>query len=308
MVASPNDQEDLRKILAAVEYIPPGTPAPAPGPAIRGFSLGDVTIDAETAVKRLQSRYQQLSAAAAQLAPIANLVPCAVIDAYQRAVHEYRLMGRDVFAELDRNKLQMAQIVYKDGQPVPDPNNPGQYVTRTLSAPLSPPVFVASSFTRCPGLFDVYNPSGLAGSFGHAMSVNLGIAPLLIWGGVIVVSLLGTAVALNQLRFVIHGENPKPAETVNAYLDCFTKLRAGGATAEAATAGCTGAANAGQGAGTGGIAFTSLAIGAVAVASLAGLAYLLFSRRSDGGSQVHYLPAPAPAPTAGSFEGGCGCY
>lgn len=309
MFGAENDR-DVRDILAAVEYFPPGAPAPvlraaAPLAAPGNFSSfsGSVTVDGETAVKRLQTRYQQLSAAASQLAPIAGIVPCAVLDAYQRAVKEYLLMGRDVFAELGKNKLAFAQVVYKDGQPVTDPAQPGQYLTRTISAPLSPPVFIANTFTRCPGLFDVYGSSLSGASMGRSMPTSLGLAPLLIWGGIVILGLVAGAVALHELKFVIHGENPVPAETVNAYLDCFTKLRAGGATPEAAVAGCKEAANAGQGAGTGGVAFTTMAIGAVAVLGLAGLAYLLFFRR-PAGSAVQFLPAPAA--TAGHFEG-CPC-
>jgi hypothetical protein len=197
--------------------------------------------DLFTALTHLQAYYQALSADARRLndlvAETKQPTSCEVMALYTSAYNDYLAFGNRLFKELNARSLYVEQVVYKNGKPVMDPNQPDHVWTIRLPAPLRPPV-PATDKARCPGL-----PAVMAG--GTEIGLPLPLLVGIVVGAIIVISTGAVYVAghisaenLKQIRFTIQGPDYNYRKRVEDHLYCIDGLKARGIPANEAQKGC----------------------------------------------------------------------
>jgi len=206
--------------------------------------------NAADALKILTSNYANLSRYGSKLMELGRSapgvpLPCQIIDNYHRAVNEYLSFGRKIFQLLDKNKMQVEQVVYKEGKPQLDAK--GNVRTLRISAPLRPPAFVVTntfcpSATRVSGLYGI-NPRSEIGVGSLVALAAIPLAKLLTVtvGGIVVVGVTGYygVEALRQVRLTFtNAPDFKPAEQVAAWEKCADHAKKIGMTPEQILKGC----------------------------------------------------------------------
>lgn len=254
----------------------------AVGPPAAAAALAPLpgTLDAPAAIQRLQARYASLSLLASKISKVRE-PPCDIIDAYNRAVQNYKRVGQDVFNQLGAAGLAVEQIVYKDGQPEPDPLRPDHVKTIRRAAPLPLPVFV--KLPRCPGM------TALSGSEIFGSPIALGGVPVAVAAATAIVTVVGRYVivgvlgvlsylALREIRVMWRGEDTTPDEKVDAFARCLdTQMKKPGISADSAASRCERVIAPRQ------LEWSTIAIFFGAVAIAGGVTYLLI-RSGSGGS------------------------
>jgi hypothetical protein len=183
----------------------------------------------KAAILAMQNLYAKLSKQAAGLKEIMartkKPLPPEVAKAYNDSTAEYLRFGRDVFAELEKHGMKIAQIVLRDGKPQPDPKDPSKPRMITVAAPLRPPVFLAGETSGDNKPAD--EPADVVG----LPLLLIPLVPFLIKGVVIIGAGGFVAIkALEKIGFIFRGPNIDPTKTVDSYI----KLRAAGVPHEEA--------------------------------------------------------------------------
>jgi hypothetical protein len=229
--------------------------APAVGLADCGCGLGATatgkTVDAAEAMSTILKQYADLSAQGERLRQILvakGQVPCEVWAAYNQACLDYLAKSQPVFDQLASKNVVVEQVVYSAGQPVPDPNAPGQYRTLRVSAPLRPPGFGFTA-TACPGIATFQSaqdvgwvPVPVLGAVSASVLSALGTSAVLLLANTSGLA-LGTAgygayKTYQQVAIWLEAFYDSPARIVAAYTDCFEKSVKGGLSPERASATC----------------------------------------------------------------------
>jgi hypothetical protein len=210
--------------------------------------------DATQAMQAILQRHTELSRqgeALRQILEAKGAVPCEIWGAYNDACLDYLTKSQAVFDQLAQRGIEVDQVVYADGQPVPDPDQPGYYKTLRVQAPLRPPAF---GFTKdsCPGI------AAFQGSTTGWVPVPitddaLGSVASTVWtsvaSGAIFVLFGGTlpigAVANDGSKIYkavaiwLDDFNDSPLRLVQAFTDCVVKLTKSGMPADQATKQCS---------------------------------------------------------------------
>lgn len=200
-----------------------------PFEALPPLPAGAVTMDAHTALTTMMSRYKLLTSISAALVKteqaIGKLLPCAIIDSYNRLVKEYRAFGQSIFDALGARSMTIAQVAYRDGAPVLGPD--GQPQIYKLSTPLLPPNFVARP--QCPGMATLQGGTN-----------ELGIAPLILLGWIVVIGVSGHfgVRALKEVNILVRGPTQDTAKELAALTTCVSDLQAKGVSATQAATQC----------------------------------------------------------------------
>lgn len=242
-----------------------------------GHSLGQTTapagaISATAALTQLQDRYEQLSVQGAKLRALGSVVPCKIRTDYTLALKNYFLSGVDLIRQLEKQGGTVAQVVYKDGQPLKDAS--GNLIFQQVSAPLLPPL-VGFGTTDCPSL----RQQGLAGALHRAQLGQAQLAAPILRLIVLIAGSIAASVVLDKINVALHGWNTTPDQKVDAFTNCVDQLQAKGIAPADAVRQCGGIVpGSGQGLGAlGWIGLFSLVIVGAGTA-----AYFVFRKTSTG--------------------------
>lgn len=220
------------------------------------FGAAGQAQDASRAMSIILQQYAVLSAEGERLRQVlvaGGRVPCDIWNAYNQACLDYLAKSQPVFDQLAQKGVTVDQVVYQNGQPVPDPSAPGQYKTLRVAAPLRPPGFGFSA-TQCPGI------ANFQGTFRGGWTpvpvednISLGSVPASVLSALgtgallFLTSLSGTPIGAagygafktyQQLSVVLEAYYDPPARIVAAYTECFEKSVKAGMPAAQASSTC----------------------------------------------------------------------
>ena len=233
-----------------------------------GAAASDVgtSMDATAAMSQVLARYTALSTQGETLRQMMQTgmkIPCEVWLAYAQARQDYLAKSQAVFDQLAQKDITVEQVVYSQGKPQADPNDPNKVRTVRIQAPLRPPAFVGIN-EQCPGVPVMYGAS-LHGAIGwEPMPVSLGALPIaaaatcvaatlggcliLIGSGTVVLGVAGY-LAYKVIKAVVvraQGYDPSSLGTVTSYTSCFQGLVKSGMTPADAAKQCASLQPAGQ--------------------------------------------------------------
>ena len=201
---------------------------------------------AYNALEHLQARRASLYAYANRLIALQKSgrgieIPCAVLDAYNRAVNDYFSFGRKVFKLLADNKMTIEQVRYVDGKPSVDAQ--GNVRTLKIDAPLWPPIFVFDQ-SRCPNITRVNGTPPLTTAMGIPLIPVAAFAAYAFITGTVAVAVMGvggyvSVEILKRIKMLFTlGPDWEPDKQVAAYLKCVDSMIAKGFSKEEAAKGC----------------------------------------------------------------------
>lgn len=190
-------------------------------------------LSAYDSVKRMGDEYARLSIYFHKLVEWARLtkqnIPHDVINRYHLRVLAYRNFANEVFKELDRQKITIDQVVFRDGKPAQDKS--GGLITKRISGPLFPPSFVVEKDAQ-----GVARVSGTLPSYAPGQVAVMGALPLAVYAGYVLVTAVGGFIlaksvgpmaidALRQIVFLFRGPIFTPQEISDARVDCLDKIK-----------------------------------------------------------------------------------
>lgn len=182
------------------------------------------------ALQHLTARYASLSIYADKIMKQARLtgtsIPCHILNAYNEAVNDYLSYGRRLFDLLHKNKMNVEQVIYKDGRPQVDAA--GNLRTLRIDAPLRPLTFVLTK-TECQNLTRVSTTgTTLQGDEIGLPLIPIGMLAAYVISGIAVTGVIGvvSVAILEKLIIVLRGPVYTPDQVVSAYTKCLDGVSA----------------------------------------------------------------------------------
>lgn len=192
--------------------------------------LQETTVKA--ALEALQKRRALLSQIASRIAEIARQTGVPISPEtqalYRLAMQNYMQFGRALFDVLEKEGMQVEQIVIRDGEPVMDPEKPGHYKTLQIAAPLLPSPVLPGALQPVSGIGAV--PVAIIAIGGLVVRALSSRLFLLAVGGYLGIK------ALEQINITLHGRplEHKPVELLAEQIKLYDKLVAAGVPSKSA--------------------------------------------------------------------------
>jgi hypothetical protein len=197
------------------------------------------TIDATVAMSKVVTQYVALSTQGETLRQMLTAgvkIPCEVWSAYANARQDYLSKSQRLFDQLSAKGVTVEQVIYSQGKPQMDPQDPTRVRTLQVAAPLRPPAFVGIN-QQCPGVA-VMAGAYFAGSMGwEPVPVLNGVASstfaalnaatftsaaFLVAAGIpLGLAGYGAYKTLKQVAAVWEDYDASPSRILAAYTGCF---------------------------------------------------------------------------------------